>query len=766
MTGAQDDKTSSNAVDTLVQVGKELHQDFRLKRRVLSFEEYFRLVAEEPAVHLRDSAQYLYDTFDHFGSYDVWRARGKVRRFRLFDCDFAGGRDRLAGHEEVQNNIYRILGGFLRQGRPNKLILLHGPNGSAKSTCVAAIARGLEHYCTLDEGAQYRFNWVFPSGKQSKGGIGFARADDDVRLESFAHLPDELVDARLPDELRDHPLLLIPKPRRVTLMKEMLTDHGQTSPPPDSLVYGELSHRNRMIFEALLTVYHGDYHAVLRHVQVERFFLSRRYRCGLIVVEPKLSVDARTQQITVDRSVEALPPALQTTALFRYSGELVDANRGIIEFSDLLKRPLESFKYLINTVELGRVGLDNAILYLDEVFIGSSNDLHLQAFREIPDFPSFKGRIELVRVGYLLDHLAEAEIYDSQLAERDLHVAPHAVAVAALWAVLTRLQKPSSDGHPDLIRTPVDRLTVLHKALLYASQTLPDTVEGEPAKLLHAAIGRFATESDHSDEYEGHVGASPREIRMALLNAAQDTRRGFLSPLAVLTELENHAKMQDVYPYLRRPSRPGGYDNAGEALKQAQDWYLQRLADDLWTAVGLIAPDQIGNMLNQYVDHVSHWIKAEKLKNPITGTYEDADESLMEETEVTLNIDDHDSFRKDVMARIAAWAIEHKAETEASDPDSDSPASNPAASDSAPDLNHIFAKERKQIVAGLFDERRQALIEGLTDTLTLLEGKPQNLDDSQRAAAERTLTELTTNLGYQPASAEEAIRHYLQEQAD
>jgi serine protein kinase len=753
MTGAQDDKTSSHAasshaVDTLVAVGKELHQDFRVKRRVLSFEEYFRLVAEQPTVHLRDSAQYLHDTFDHFGSYDVWRARGKIRRFRLFDCEFASGRDRLAGHEEVQNSIYRILGGFLRQGRPNKLILLHGPNGSAKSTCVAAIARGLEHYCTLDEGAQYRFNWVFPSGKQSKSGIGFGRTEEGVRLESFAHLPDELVDARLPDELRDHPLLLIPNPRRAELMQNMLAESGVTSPAPDSLGFGELSHRNRMIFEALLTVYHGDYHAVLRHVQVERFFLSRRYRTGLIVVEPKLSVDAHTQQITVDRSVEALPPALQTTALFRYSGELVDANRGVIEFADLLKRPLESFKYLINTVELGRVGLDNAILYLDEVFIGSSNDLHLRAFREIPDFPSFKGRIELVRVGYLIDHLAEAEIYESQLAQRDLHVAPHAVAVAALWAVLTRLQKPTSDGHPDLIRTPVDRLTVLEKALLYASKTLPATLEGEPAKLLQAAIKRFATENDHSDEYEGHVGASPREVRMALLNAAQDIRRGFLSPLAVLDELENHAKMQDVYPYLRRPSKPGGYDNATEALTLVRDWYFTRIQDDLWTAVGLIAPDQIGNMLNRYVEHVSHWIKAERIKNPMTGAYEDADESLMEETEVYLSIDDHDSFRKDVMARIAAWAIGHQ----------DAPLD--------PDLNLIFAKERKQIVQGLFNERRQTLTEGLTDTLTVLDDGPEKLAKDRREAAENTLNELTTNLGYERASAEEAIRHYLQEQTD
>jgi len=117
----------------------------------------------------------------------------------------------------------------------------------------------------------------------------------------------------------------------------------------------------------------------------------------------------------------------------------------------------------------------------------------------------------------------------------------------------------------------------------------------------------------------------------------------------------------------------------------------------------------------------------------------------MEETESFLNIDDHDIFRKDVMARIAAWAIGHK--------------------DIPPDLNLIFAKERKQIVQGLFDERRQSLTEALTDTLTLLDDGPEKLAESRQEAAARTLSELTDNLGYQPASAEEAIRHYLQEQS-
>ncbi len=734
------------AVDQLVQVGQDVQEEFHNKRRVLSFEEYFRLVAEQPQVHLRDSAGYLRDTFDFYGTTEVRRARGTLRRFKLFDCEFAGGRDRLAGHETVQNGIYRVLNSFVRQGRPNKLILLHGPNGSAKSTCVAAIARALEHYSRQEEGALYRFNWVFPSGSSSKGGIGFQRERQGVRLESFAHLPEEMVDARLPDELRDHPLLLLPKARRQALFTQLLDDAGLEHQLPDNLRYGELSHRNREIFEALLTLYQGDFHAVLRHVQVERFFLSRRYRTGLIVVEPKLSVDAKTQQITMDRSIEALPPALKTLSLFRYAGELVDANRGIIEFADLLKRPVEAFKYLINTVELGRVSLENAILYLDEIFIGSSNDLHLRAFREMPDFPSFKGRLELVRVGYLVDLAAEIEIYERQLAERELHLAPHAVEVAALWAILTRLAKPSAAGHAEPVRPLVDKMTALEKAELYHDGTLPEGVEGELARLLRAAVKTFTTEGDDTDRYEGFEGASPREIRMALLNAAQHPEKSFLSAVAVMDEIEDLLKKGDVYPYLKRSPQAGGYADAKAALQFVREHYLERLRDDLWQAVGLVPPNQIDQMLARYIEHVSHFVKGEKLRNAVTGELEQADEAFMKDVEGYLSVDDGAVFRRDAMARIAAWAMKH--------------------ADQRPDMREIFAKERAQIVQGLFTEREATLRQTLQDTLALLEGRAESLPEARQEAARETRDTLASEHGYRDDSAEEAIRHYLQERLD
>jgi predicted Ser/Thr protein kinase len=99
--------------------------------------------------------------------------------------------------------------------------------------------------------------------------------------------------------------------------------------------------------------------------------------------------------------------------LYEPYGALVSANRGLIEYSDLLKRPLEAFKYLLGASETGEVPLEPFVLQLDEVLIASSNEKHLAAFKELPDFTSFRARLELIRVPYLRRYKAEREIYDA-----------------------------------------------------------------------------------------------------------------------------------------------------------------------------------------------------------------------------------------------------------------------------------------------------------------------------------------------------------------
>jgi predicted Ser/Thr protein kinase len=120
---------------------------------------------------------------------------------------------------------------------------------------------------------------------------------------------------------------------------------------------------------------------VLAHIQVERFYISRRYRVGAVTIGPQMSVDASERQITADRSIESLPASLSALTLFEPFGELVDASGGIVEFSDLFKRPLEAWKYLLLAIENGEVSLQMSNLPINAVMIASSNELHVSARR-------------------------------------------------------------------------------------------------------------------------------------------------------------------------------------------------------------------------------------------------------------------------------------------------------------------------------------------------------------------------------------------------
>jgi serine protein kinase len=200
-----------NILDDLSRITQKVERDFKQERRLLSFREYLELFATDPLRHSRDACRYLRDMFDYYGRKTIERPWGEETRFQLFDLPFLDAAESageaLVGQELVQQELYRALENFVREGRPNRLILLHGPNGSAKSTIAGCIMRALEDYSQKQDGALYRFHWVFPNQARLRGAIGFGgrrptRTDDG----SYAHLPDEEIDARLYIEIRDHPL--------------------------------------------------------------------------------------------------------------------------------------------------------------------------------------------------------------------------------------------------------------------------------------------------------------------------------------------------------------------------------------------------------------------------------------------------------------------------------------------------------------------------------------------------------------------------------
>jgi predicted Ser/Thr protein kinase len=475
---------------------------------------------------------------------------------------------------------------------------------------------------------------------------------------------------------------------------------------------------------------------VLAHIQVERFYISRRYRVGAVTIGPQMSVDASERQITADRSIESLPASLSALTLFEPFGELVDASGGIVEFSDLLKRPLEAWKYLLLAIENGEVSLQMSNLPINAVMIASSNELHLSAFRQHPEFNSFRGRIVRIRMPYLLDVHREREIYDGQITPQiPKHVAPHTTYVAALWSVLTRLRKPNASQFADGdLGTIAASLTPLEKADLLADGLVPARFEADQGKILAGGIEEVELQGTSSSDYEGINGASPREIRMLLLDTAANFDEPCVSPVTFLSRLAEFCDRDD-YEFLKEQP-DGAYRDHSAFVDVVKERWLDIVESELRAASGLVDEHSHLGLFDRYITHVSHWVKKERLFNPVTGQDEEADVDLMKSVEKKLGADGATAFRNELLSGIAAWAIDH--------PEQDV------------DYEALFPRYIEQLRQAYFDDRRGQVGEIGRAIVGVLE-EDDTLAQDEREAAQQALQVLIGVYGYERSSAKVAL---------
>ncbi|MFW6369244.1 MAG: hypothetical protein ACOC0J_01530 [Myxococcota bacterium] len=346
-------------------------------------------------------------------------------------------------------------------------------------------------------------------------------------------------------------------------------------------------------------------------------------------------------------------------------GPLVNANRGLVEYSDLLKRPVEHFKYLLGTSETSEVRMEHLTLQIDQVLFATSNEVHLSAFKEYPDWGSFKGRIELVRVPYLRRFEDEVVIYRDQVGPWAVgkHIAPHAAETVARWAVLSRLKKPTAAGYPEEVKALVESLTPREKMELYDRGEAPERLSMSQARELKGLVEEMFWEYESVPDYEGSIGASAREMKTALLNAAQRPGRACLTPASVLEDLRMLVKEKSVYPFLRQEPWQGYHDH--EALVDVVEGiWLDKVDEEVRDSLGLVAEEQYQEWFGRYIQHVTAWVREEKIRNRVTGDYESPDSGMMEEMEaIVMRGDlDRDEFRRGLISTIGAHRLEHPGE--------------------------------------------------------------------------------------------------------
>lgn len=715
----------------LQDLSEQIKNQFKSNKQVLSFEEYLAFIERNPRTQLRGSARFATDMLEHYG-------RGETGGFKVFQS-------KVIGQEQVQNQIYNSLKAFAQMGHNHRLILLHGPNGSAKSTLINTFMQGLEDYSRTPEGALYTFSWVFPVDKVVRGSLGIG-GDYDRKTsatQSYAYLQDEDIACIIPSELRDHPVLLLPLEERRKLFATL--DISSDFTIPTRYRDQGLSHRDQLIFQALLTNYQGDFSQVLRHIRVERFFLSRVYRAGLVTVEPQMHVDAQYQQLTLNRSIQQIPNSLQGLNLFSLTGDLADANRGMIDYNDLLKRPIDTYKYLLSASENGKVNVGHSIIQLDTIFIGSSNELQLDAFKEYPDFSSFKGRIELIKVPYLLKLTQEREVYTPLLKNLagSKAVSPHVDWTIGLWSVLTRLKKPHRERYPSELGQILDKLSPLDKARLYDTGELPERFNNDERKLLRANINKLHEEYNSVPYYEGRTGASARELQGILIDAAQNPDFKTLSPLAVVAELRKFIKRTTEYEFLRQDAVDGFHHHEG-FIDTVLNEYTTLIDREVRECLGLYETRQWHDFMKKYITHLSALLKKEKIKNSITGGYEDPDQTLLDEFESIAQAPSDpaakDQYRMNLITQIGAWVLDHPKEPV--------------------DYFKVFP-EIKQRIEKHFYESQKALLQKMNTALKLFGTDNEDSSSEGSKLARQTLENMQKKFGYSVDGAKEVIGYLM-----
>lgn len=619
-----------------------------------SYNEYMDIFENNPQRECRPTNQYFLDMIEHFGKCN----QGNYNLFQMEHTDSPA----IYGQSKPEQELVQNLKNFQEEGFNNKLILLVGPNGSSKSSIIRKFMKGAEEYSKSSLGSLYTFSWVFPIDNYIKGSLGLGTKATETNVNSYAHLEDKDISAIVGSELKDHPLLLIPREYRQKIIDSHLKSNVELyeSIKKSYLYIGDLSKRNKMIYDALLLSYKGSHEEVLKHIRVERFTISKRYSSSAVTIEPQLHVDAKIQQITMDKRLASLPPSLQSLNLFSLQGEAVLANRGVLEYSDLLKRPLDTYKYLLMTMETKNINLQGILTELDVCFVGTSNEVHLAAFKQHPDYNSFKGRINFIRVPYLLNHTDEEKIYKEQvnsLQDKTIFE-PHSLKAICLFSVMTRLRSPMAKNYDNKkLSDLVASLNPLEKAKMLSSKDIPERYKSEDRQILEHNISQIANEFISENLYEGKFGISPRDIKNILYILSSKHKN--ITFIETIEFLEDLIQKKSEYDFLNMTPQ-GDFHHPARFIALIKDEMLQKFDKELRDSLGLVDARSYEDYLKKYIENINALIKEEKIKNSVTGKFELCDDFFIQEFESNIILkEDASTWRSHLISKLGAYFLDN-----------------------------------------------------------------------------------------------------------
>jgi serine protein kinase len=632
-------------------------------------DEYLELVERQPQL-ARNAWQRMVDMIESFGSTPP-SADGRVRRrWKLFDDPLGGGRDAVFGLDGPLDTLVQTLrAGALGLGPERRVILLHGPVGAAKSTIVRLLKRGLEHYSRTDEGALYTFYWDV----------------DGERVDSAMH---------------QDPLLIVPRDARAALEQRLARI---TKRDWALSIQGDLDPVSRHWYSQLMERYDGDWSKVAKHVRVRRFALSEEDRVGIGTFQPKDEKNQDSTELTGDINYRKIAEygSDSDPRAFNFDGEFNVANRGLLEFIEVLKLDVAFLYDLLGATQEHAIKPKKfAQTSIDEVILGHTNEPEYKKLASNELMEAFRDRTIKIDIPYNLALRDETSIYRRQFERHQgpSVLAPHALEFAALWAVLTRLEAPTQQN-----------LSLVQKAQLYDGRPVQG-FGGEHVEELRAAAQR-----------EGLVGISPRYVQdriAAALVAEKPTVTAFDVLASIEQGLAHHSLVSNEETRRRYL----------QLVDVAREEYEETLKREVRAAV-LSDSEALERLCAKYVENVRAYTTREKVLD-LAGIAADPDERLMRAIESKIEIADarKDDFRLELMNFVAQLHGEGK---------------------------QFDWRSSKRLARALemkaFEDRR--------DTIQLVSSMSDVVDPDTGRKIAQIRERLMHQVGYDRASADEVLRH-------
>ncbi|HVR74680.1 MAG TPA: serine protein kinase [Planctomycetota bacterium] len=573
------------------------------------FNDYLTILTENPRI-CRNAYQRLYDMIMSYGTAEYRLMKERMVHYNFFDDPIESGRDAVFG---LDKPLMRLMGHIKSAaygyGTERRVLLLHGPVGSAKSTIVRLLKKGVERYSHTPEGALYSYRWVY--------------ADGEHRGEHACPMHEE-------------PVRLIPEEARRKLLQEL--NQGLDGGYPIQ-VEGALCPFCRFHHSHLLKKYHGDWSRMVEHIQVYRLPLSEKDRIGIGTFQPKDEKNQDSTELTGDVNYRKIAEygSDSDPRAFNFDGEFHVANRGVIEFIEVLKLDVAFLYELLGASQEHCIKPKKfAQTNIDLVIIGHTNEPEYRKLQNNELMEAFRDRTVKVDIPYITTLSHEIQIYKKDFNKQKIkgkHIAPHTIEMAAMWAVLTRLEQPKKA-----------QLSLMQKLKLYDGRTMPGFTE-ENVKELQNEVKR-----------EGLDGISPRYIQDKISNAlVSEKSEGSINPFMVMNELEAGLRHHSLITNEEHRKR------YAELLAVVKEEYEDIVKNEVQRAISA-DEEAIAKLCANYVDNIKAYTQREKVKNKYTGRDEEPDERLMRSIEEKIEIPESrkDDFRREIMNYIGALAVDGK----------------------------------------------------------------------------------------------------------